>query len=297
MNYTTFKLGQRQPECSTDAGTAAAVQVMAITGGKGGAGKSIITANLAQLLAAAGRKVLLLDADLGMANLDTLLGVEARHTLLDVINGCRTLDEIVLTAPCGLRVIPAASGVTEMADLGRAECAGLIRAFSDMSTPVDTLLIDTATGIHENVISFCRAAGEIVVVTTCYPASLRDACGLINVLYRDHGVTRFRILPNKVNSAHEASALLEHMLYRFRDAHDLSLSCCGYIPRDEALYAAACRHELVVDMQPDSPASLALASLAGQVLRWPRPSVAGGHLEFFVERLIQNEKSAMEVRS
>lgn len=273
------------------------VQVVAFTGGKGGTGKSSIALNVAQALGCEGQRTLLLDADLGMANIDALLGLDVDYTLYDVLTGNKALGDILASGPDGIRLIPAASGAKSLAELGASECAGLMRAFSDLDEPIDTLIIDTATGITEIVTSFCSAATDIVVVICNEPASIRDAAALITALHAMHGIERFHVLPNMVASAGEASVLFMQLFERFSDNHDLVLSCCGYIPRDECLQQAIAQRRTVLSAYPRSRSAMALRNLARQIIRWPRQQYAGGHLEFFVERLIQNENRSMEVRS
>jgi flagellar biosynthesis protein FlhG len=219
------------------------------------------------------------------------------YTLLDVLNGSKALGEIVMRGPGGMLLIPAASGEKQLAELGAIECAGLMRAFSDLDEPIDALIIDTATGITEIVTSFCRAATDIVVVICNEPASIRDAAALIDTLYMVHGISRFHVLPNMVTSAGEASELFMKLLECFADNHDLVLSCCGYVPRDEFLQQAILQRQTVLTAFPRSRSAIALKNLARQIMKWPRQLYAGGHLEFFVERLIQNENREMEVRS
>jgi flagellar biosynthesis protein FlhG len=273
------------------------VQVIAVTGGKGGTGKTNIAINLAQALANAGRRTLLLDADLGMANVDVLLGLEARHTLFDVLYGPCRLEDIILTGTENLQVIPAASGVSQLANLGQQECAGLVRAFSDLREPVETLVVDTATGISASVASFCSAASEILVVTSNEPAALRDTAAQIRVLFSEYGVDRFRILANMVNTAREGHELFQSILEQFTDNLDFSLFYAGYIPVDDLLRKAVALHQPVVNAFPRSRSGMALNNLAKRVSHWPQAHHAGGHLEFFVERLIHNENMEMEVMS
>ena len=134
------------------------VQVLAVTGGKGGVGKTNAAINLSICLAEMGRRVVLMDADLGLANVDILLGVSPRETLEHVIKGQCSLRDVLLEGPRGVRIVPAASGTQHMADLSMQEQAGLIHAFSDLGDDMDTLVIDTAAGISHHVISFARAA-------------------------------------------------------------------------------------------------------------------------------------------
>lgn len=263
------------------------VRVIAITGGKGGIGKTNISANLACAMGQLGRKVLLLDADLGLANVDVLLGLSPKYNLAHVISGQRTLEEILVDGPCGIRIIPAASGLKEMASLSVAEHAGLIKAFSDLSHDIDVLLIDTAAGISDSVTSFTRAAQEVVIVVCDEPASITDAYAMMKVLNRDHGVFRYRILANMVLSAQEGREVYGKLVKVADRFLDVSLDYMGAIPYDEYLRKAVQKQRSVVDAFPRAKAAVAFKNLALKADSWPVPTVAGGHLEFFVERLIQ----------
>ena len=295
MQLSDIKLGQAaEVPASTSQGP---VQVIAVTGGKGGTGKTNIAVNLAQALANQGKRTLLLDADLGMANVDVLLGLKTVHTLCDVLNGLCRLEDIMITVSDNLQVIPAASGSKQLADMGQQECAGLVRAFSDLKHPLDFLLVDTATGVSESVASFCRAATEVLVVLCNEPASIRDSVAQIKLFSSEYGVTRFRVLANRVESAYEAQALFQDLISRFTDNHNPQISFAGYIPNDENLRKAVAQHQVVVDACPQSRAAMAFKNLAHRVAEWPQPVCAGGHVEFFVERLIINENMEMEVMS
>ena len=295
MQLSDIKLGQAaEVPASTAQGP---VQVVAVTGGKGGTGKTNIAVNLAQALANQGKRTLLLDADLGMANVDVLLGLNATHTLFDVLNGMCRLEDIMITANDNLQVIPAASGIKQLADMGQQECVGLVRAFSDLKHPLDFLLVDTATGVSESVASFCRAATEVLVVICNEPASIRDSVAQIRLFSSEYGVTRFRVLANRVESAYEAQALFQDVISRFTDNHNPQISFAGFIPNDENLRKAVSQHRVVVDAYPQCRAAMAIKNLAQRVAGWPQPACAGGHVEFFVERLIVNENMEMEVMS
>jgi flagellar biosynthesis protein FlhG len=295
MQFADIKLGQ--DKVAVQEAVQAPVQVIAITGGDGTSGKSSIAVNLAQALNMTGRHTLLLDADPGMTNIHVLLGLEPEFTLFDVLNGNKTLDEVLLDGPSGVQIIPAASGGRKHAGIGPWECAGLVRAFSDISSPVDTLIIDTASGMGDCTISLCRAAGEVVIVVCNDPESFRGAVALIETLQQESGISRFRVLPSKVASATEASELFAMLLQRFSENHEVVLSCCGFIPHDENLCTAASMRCSVISAFPRSRSAMALKNLATRVMKWPRSGLPGGHLEFFVERLIQNENMGMEVRS
>ncbi len=295
MRLADVKLGQADTP-ARQAGRGP-VQVIAVTGGKGGSGKTNISVNLAYALARVGRRTMLLDADLGMANVDVLLGLTPVRTLFDVVSGTCQIEDIIMTVDDELMVVPAASGAHQLASLGCRECAGLVRAFSDLERPLDTLVVDTATGISECVASFCRAANEIIVVVCNEPASIHDSVARIEMLSAEFGINRFRILANMVNSACEGRALFSRVLAEFSDDHTQVLSYAGFVPRDECLVEALNARTSVVSAFPRSRSAMALLNLARQVIAWPQPAQAGGHVEFFVERLIQNENSGMEVTS
>ena len=150
------------------------VKVIAVTGGKGGVGKTNVTLNLAMAMAQMGKKVLVLDADLGLANCDVMLGLRVEKNLFHVLSGEADLDDILIEGPFGIKIVPATSGTQSMTELSPAEHAGLIRAFSELRTAFDVLLIDTAAGISDMVLSFSRASQDVLVVV-CDLTSPRDA--------------------------------------------------------------------------------------------------------------------------
>ncbi|MEJ2423354.1 MAG: MinD/ParA family protein [Candidatus Thiodiazotropha sp.] len=263
------------------------VRVIAITGGKGGVGKTNISANLGVALAEMGRRVMLLDADMGLANLDVVLGLHAHKNLSHVMRGESTLEEIIVTGPKGMRVVPGASGIQHMAEMSPAENAGLIHAFSEVANDVDVLLIDTAAGISDVVISFSRAAQEQIVVVCDEPASITDAYAIIKLLNRDHGISRFQILANMVKSVQEGRDLYNKMC-RVTDQYlDVMLNYMGSIPYDEQLRKAVKSQKPVVEAYPRSRVAQAFKNLAKKADNWPVPTGVSGDLQFFVERLIQ----------
>jgi flagellar biosynthesis protein FlhG len=263
------------------------VRVIAVTGGKGGVGKTNVSVNLAISMADMGKRVMLLDADLGLANIDVMLGLHTEYDLSHVLRGERTLQEIIVEGPGGVRVVPASSGVQQMAELSRAEHAGLIRAFSDVSDDLDVLIVDTAAGISDAVVSFSRAAQEVIVVVCDEPASITDAYALIKLLNREYGVSRFRVLANMTRSAEEGRNLY-NKLCRVTDRYlEVMLSFMGSVPYDESLRKAVRGQKPVVHAYPRSPAAQTFKNLAKKADNWPVPAGASGHLQFFVERLIQ----------
>jgi flagellar biosynthesis protein FlhG len=272
------------------------VRVIAVTGGKGGVGKTNVSVNLGVALAESDRRVMILDADLGLANIDVVLGLYPEYDLSHVLRGERGLEEVIVTGPLGIQIVPAASGMQQMATLSRAEHAGLIRAFSDIGNDIDVLIVDTAAGISDTVVSFSCAAQEVIVVVCDEPASITDAYALIKLLNREHGVSRFRVLANMVRSAQEGRELYKTMC-RVADRYlDVMLNYVGSIPYDDDLRKAVKGQKSIVQAFPRSRASQAFKNLAKKADNWPVPVGVSGHLQFFVERLIQysNHNGEME---
>ncbi|HEB77985.1 MAG TPA: MinD/ParA family protein [Methylothermaceae bacterium] len=269
------------------------VRVIAVTSGKGGVGKTNVAVNLGVALSRQGRRTALLDADMGLANVDILLGLQPRFNLSHVIAGQKSLDEILVEGPEGLRIVPAASGIQQMAELTPVEQAGLIRAFSELRLPLEVLIVDTAAGISATVVNFARACQEIVVVVCDEPTSLTDAYAFIKLLYRDYGLYQFQVLCNQVRSAEQGRQLFEK-LYRVTDRYlDVALRYFGAVPHDEAVRKAVQQQRPFVTAFPGSPASQAIQGLARKIDHWPVQDTPSGQLAFFVERMIQYSAEAL----
>ena len=263
------------------------VKVIAIASGKGGVGKTNVTVNIGVALATQGKKVVLLDADLGLANIDVMLGLHPQFNLLHVLEGDKSLKEIMVDGPSGLQIIPAASGVKKMAELSPAEHAGMIQAFSELDEHIDILLIDSAAGIADSVVSFTKAAQEVIVVVCDEPASITDAYALIKLLSREHGVERFHIIANMGRSIQEGRELFDKISLVCDRFLDVTLNFMGIVPFDEDLRRAVKKQRSVVEFLPRSKSATAFQHLAKKIDYWPVAKQPRGNMEFFVERLIQ----------
>ena len=262
------------------------VKVIAVTGGKGGVGKTNVTLNTAISMAKQGKRVMVLDADLGLANVDVMLGLRVEKNLSHVLSGECTLDEVLVTGPHGIKIAPATSGTQSMTELTPTEHAGLIRAFSELRSDIDVLIVDTAAGISDMVLSFSRAAQDIMVVVCDEPTSLTDAYALIKILNREHGVFKFKIIANMVRNMREGQELFAKLSKVTNRFLDVALELVATIPYDENIRKSVRKQKAIVDAFPASPASVAINRLAQNALNWPIPAQPGGHLEFFLEQLI-----------
>ena len=238
------------------------VKVIAVTAGKGGVGKSNVSVNLAVCLAQQNQNVMLLDADLGLANVDIMLGLHTKYNLSHVIQGTCELSDIILHGPCGVRVIPAASGTEFMTQLSPAEHAGIIDAFNELTDDLDYLIIDTAAGISDTVLSFTRSSQELIVVVCDEPTSLTDAYALIKVMSKRYEWTNFHILANMVRSLKDGKDLFNKLFRVSEQFLDVQLNYLGAIPFDEHVHKAVKKQKPVVMAYPDSNASASFKELA-----------------------------------
>lgn len=262
------------------------VRVITVTSGKGGVGKSNLTLGLGLALSQMGKKVLIWDADLGLANIDVLLGLKTTSTIHDLLNGSKTLPEIIVDGPAGLRIMPAASGILELGELSEGQKQRLLSEFDDWSDDLDFLLIDTAAGIGGNVIYFNLAAQERIVVLTNEPTSITDAYALIKVLSTRYQQNNFYILPNQVAGPKEAKNVFS-LISTVADKHlnQVSLSLLGFVPKDDSVVKAVRAQKPFLLVDPDSEASRRIVDVAKRILANPPDEFASGGLVFFLNRL------------
>lgn len=263
------------------------VRVYAVSSGKGGVGKTNVAVNIGMSLTELGHRVALLDADMGLANVDVLLGLQPKFNLSHVLTGERTLDEIIMTASGGLKIIPASSGIQKMTELSSMEQASVIRAFSEVDQQIDVLIVDTAAGISSGVVDFATACQELIVVVCDEPTSLTDAYAFIKLINRDYGMYRFHVLANRVQSTEQGKVLFSK-LCKVTDRYlDVTLNFLGAVPEDEYLRKAVQKQCAVVQAFPNSRSAKAFKNVARKTESWPLADSARGRLEFFIERMVQ----------
>lgn len=262
-------------------------RVICVTSGKGGVGKTNVVVNLAYALSGLGKRVLVLDADLNLANVDVLLGLTPRHNLHHVFIGEKTLKEILVKGPGNIFILPASSGVLELADLTEEQKLYFLSEMSELGEGIDVLLIDTAAGINKNIVYFALAAEERIIVLTPEPTSLTDAYALIKVLSNRHDVKKFRILVNSAHSEKEALAVFRQLaLVADRFLAALSLDYLGYIPSDPKLPRAVRTQRLVSEIYPQSPSAIMFRKLAADMSEEERIIQSDGNIKFFWKRLL-----------
>lgn len=261
-------------------------RVVTVTSGKGGVGKTNVVANLAVGLARMGKRVLVLDADLGLGNIDVLLGLVPRYTLEDVLSGSRHLSDIVIQGPAGIQVLPAGSGLPQLTSLTDSQQFILQSELEDVASTVDVLLIDTGAGISPNVTYFASAAQETVVVISSEPTSLTDAYALMKVLCRQHRERRFNVLVNMVKSQREAAQAFRKLDVAAERFLNVSLTYLGFIPLDDYVPMAVMEQRAVAELFPCSPASRAFAELAKKIAGWPDPQLPKSTVQFLWQQLI-----------
>jgi len=244
---------------------------IAVVSGKGGVGKTVITANLAANLALNGRRVLVVDADLGLANLDILLGVSPDHTLLDVVHGRRPLDEVLLHTDKGFDFLPAGSGLPEGAAFTQVLAEGVDSILKSVERRYDIILFDAGAGVGDVVLLFAGLSDEILLIVTPEPTSLMDSYATIKILNQIHGRSEFLLVVNQANpecSGQIGATIVGHLrnvISRFIDSDQkqaVSLELIGSIPLDPAIPRAIRHRQLLADISPDAPSACLMNYLA-----------------------------------
>jgi flagellar biosynthesis protein FlhG len=262
-------------------------RVISVTSGKGGVGKTNIVGNLAVALRRLGKRVLILDGDLGLANIDIIFGLNPAYNIKHVINGEKDLADIIVEGPEEIRIIPAGSGLQQLVDLTQGQKLNLLNEFDALEEDFDIFLIDTGAGISSNVIYFGIAAEERIVVATSDPASITDAYALIKVMFTKHGTKTFKLLVNMVDHAKEAESVFENLsnaVVRFLKG--ISLEYVGFIPRDGHLEKSVRQQCTVIERYPESPSSRGFSELANRLLASSENVAQDGNIKFFWKKLM-----------
>ena len=263
------------------------LRVIAVTSGKGGVGKTNMSANLAALAARAGKRVLILDADLGLANVDIIFGVKPMHHIGDLLQaGVSAMDVLIQAAP-NIHILPAGSGVQRLTELERKDKLRLVAALDGLEDHFDLVIIDSGAGIGDNVLFFVGMAQEVVLVLSPEPTSLVDAYAVVKVLSQQAGIRNFAVVINPVVDempARDMFQKLSTVTGRFLTA---KLRHLGYVPRDENVHRAVMAQRPVVDLFPMAPASRAIAEVAARLFSEPAPQILEGGMKMMWQRLMR----------
>jgi flagellar biosynthesis protein FlhG len=263
------------------------IRVIAISSGKGGVGKSNVVVNLAVAFDRLGKRVFILDADLSLANIDILLGLAPKYNISHVLDGSKSLREVLVKGPGNIQIMPASSGVQQLTRLTDEQKLYFLEMLDGLESEIDILLIDLAAGVSDSVLYFNMAAQEKIILVTPEPTSLTDAYALIKILYTNHGERHFKILINSVKDEAMGKSIfskISKVADHFLDG--LSLDYLGCIPHDPLIPKAVIQQRALLEAFPQAEASKAFTLLARKLERSP-PQFNHGSIQFFWKQLLQ----------
>lgn len=267
-------------------GAGSTARVFSVTSGKGGVGKTAVTTNVAVTLASQGKRVLIVDADLGLANVDVMLGLAPEYNLNHFFTGERSLEEVMVDGPAGIKVLPAGSGTQNLTRLDSTQKRLFLDAMDAMHDRFDVVIIDTEAGISENVTYFNAAAQDIIVVTAPEPTAITDAYALMKLLSTRYDEKQFKLVVNSVRDDNEGLEVYRKLTMVSSRYLDISLDYLGSIPYDKKMHEAISRQKVIVDLYPNSRSSLAFKKLTQNLLDMFNSVQPKGTAQFFWSRLL-----------
>lgn len=256
------------------------VRSLSFTSGKGGVGKTNIVINLAIQLAKMGKSVFLIDADLGLANIDIMLNLAPEYTIEDVLAGIKNINDIIIEGPHGIHILPASSGISEMQALSAEQQMAMLKELSSLQSRYDYILIDTGAGIAPNVLRFNAAVDEVCVVTNTEPTSITDAYALMKIMSSKYQVSSFNLVVNESNLA-EAKAVYSRLVKVLNKFLTVNLELIGFVPRDINFVNAVKQQTPLSLLSPNSPTTKAFINLAKQIELRPGQSIDNEERESF----------------
>ena len=285
---------RRSGRAFTDAaqnGTKTSTRVIAVTSGKGGVGKTNIVANLGYSFARMGKKVLILDADLGLGNLDVLLGLAPKYNLSHVIMGQKTVNDIMVEGPGDMLILPASSGIQELTQLTSEQKVQILSELDVVIDTVDLLLIDTAAGISSNVMDFNVTAQEIIVVVSPEPTAITDAYALMKVLSLKYAEKSCKVIVNLAGTAEQGREVFRQLNLVTERFLDMTVDYLGSVLFDAKITKGVKQQKLVSDLYPETRATKCFEDLARKVFTQRPTNVPKGDSNFFWHHLIENNFS------
>lgn len=263
-------------------------RVIAVTSGKGGVGKTNIVANMAVALSRMGRRVVIIDADVGLANIDIIFNLRPEYNIRHVISSEKTLNQVMVESDHGIKILAGGSGFADLTQLNEGEKLNLLSEFETLSDKADIIFVDTGAGISSNVLYFNSACDECIVIATNEPTSITDAYAMMKVMSREYGTKYFKLIVNMVDSTAEAKRVygsLSNALDKF--LKNVVLEYVGHIPFDRQLQQAVQKRGLVMDNAPDSISAKAIKELAMSLEKSPVKTNLDGNLTFFMSKVFQ----------
>ena len=263
------------------------LRVMAVTSGKGGVGKTMLTANLAVLAAKRGKRVLVIDADLGLANVEIVFGVKPKRHMGDLLSADVSPEDVLIEVRPGIHILPAASGIQQLTQLGEEDKVRLISVLDGMAERFDLVLIDSGAGIGDNVLFFVGVAQEIVLVVTPEPTSLVDAYAAVKVLSQQMGLKDFGVVVNSVVDEIAARDVFQKLVALADRFLSVRIRHLGYVTRDENVHRAVMAQKPITDLFAQAPASRALGLIADRLFSMAPPPAVDGGMKLMWHRLFR----------
>lgn len=263
---------------------APAARVISVTSGKGGVGKTSIVTNVAVALARQGKRVLIIDADLGLANIDIMCGLTPKYNLNHYFEGQQQLENIMIGGPAGIRILPAGSGMQQLTHLSGEQKLRFLEDLDSLHGRFDVVLIDTEAGISENVTYFNVAAQDIMVVTTPEPTAITDAYALMKLLSTRYHQKQFHLVVNQAREIDEGLEVYQKLTIVSNRYLDISIDYLGCIPQNQRMQEAVCRQKPMVELYPGLRISSAFESLARALATVPHDQAPKGTMQFFWKR-------------
>lgn len=269
-----------------------ATQIIGVASGKGGVGKTTVSVNLAVMLASMGKKVMIFDADLGLANAQLALGCRTPFNFSHVLSGEKTLSEIVIEGPMGVKLVPGASGIQHMASLNQMQTASIIQAFSEIDEELDYFVVDLAAGLSDTVMTFLCACQHRFIVLKNEPSSIADAYGTIKVMIQDYQLGNIGLIPNSVSSQDEGERLYGSINSVIQNFLGSRVDYLHSITQDEMVLRAIKASQPLVSFAPSSIATRDFKALSKIVTNLDSNASLSGGLQFFIERLATQQMSS-----
>ena len=276
----------KKRRANADSSRTAYPRVIAVTSGKGGVGKTNIVGNLAVAMTRLGKRVVIIDADVGLANIDIVFNLRPEYNIRHVVSGEKSLSEVMVRTGHGIGILPGGSGFADLTRLDQGEKLTLLAEFETLADQADVIFLDTGAGISSNVLYFNAASDECLVVATTEPTSITDAYALMKVMSQEHATRHFKLVVNMVEKEADAKRVyqtLSNALDKF--LKNVVLEYAGFIPFDPGLQAAVRNRSILLDTSSNTPAGEAMTDIAAKLLRSEGKNNARGSLNFFMNRV------------